>query len=74
MSETIATHPVQVHDRLMYRDEGGFAVPQVVSLKAYEVYCEVYGPQGALITGNCRGGFGSGEFGSVPIRSHFSTQ
>ena len=59
--ETVPTHPVQVHDRLHYRDEGGFAVPQAVSLKAYEVYCAVFGPQEALVTGNCRGGFGTGE-------------
>jgi hypothetical protein len=61
MSEKIPTHPVQVRDRGHYRDEGGFAVPQVVSLRAYEVYAEVFQPQGALITGDCRGGFGTGE-------------
>jgi hypothetical protein len=30
-------------------------------MMAYEVYREVYGPQEALIEGNCRGGFGVGE-------------
>jgi hypothetical protein len=61
IDEVIPTHPVQVQDRLKFRDEGGFAVPQVVSLRAYEVYCEVFRPQPALVTDNCRGGFGVGE-------------
>ncbi len=59
--KVVPTHPVQVHDKIHFRDEGGFAVPQVVSMKAYEVYCEVFGPQADLVTGNCRGGFGNGE-------------
>ena len=29
--------------------------------KAYEVYCEVWGPQEALIKNWCRGGFHLGE-------------
>jgi hypothetical protein len=61
MSTTIPVHPVQVRDRLHYRDEGGFAVPQDVSMRAYEVYCELYGAQEAMVTGNCRGGFSVGE-------------
>ncbi len=36
-------------------------VPEGVYMAAYEVYCEVYGPQEAIVTGNCRGGFGIGE-------------
>ena len=36
-------------------------VPQVVALRAYEVYKELFGRQEALITGHCRGGFGAGE-------------
>lgn len=58
MSETIETHPVQrsrkyAHDRA--------AAPKVVTMRAYEVYCHVYAPQAALVTGECRGGFGLGE-------------
>jgi hypothetical protein len=30
-------------------------------MAAYEVYCAVFGPQEALVQGNCRGGFGSAE-------------
>lgn len=56
MTETL-THPVQVH----YRPNQTNAVPAVVALRAYEVYCHVYSPQEAMVTGNCRGGFGSGE-------------
>jgi hypothetical protein len=33
----------------------------VVVLRAYEVYCELYGAQPAMVTGWCRGGFSSGE-------------
>jgi len=36
-------------------------IPEDVALAAYEVYCAVYSEQKALITGNCRGGFGVGE-------------
>lgn len=50
----VPTHPVQTNPR------GGYA-PQVVTMRAYEVYCDVYAPQKALITGDCRGGFGLGE-------------
>jgi hypothetical protein len=51
----IETHPVQTVDR-----RGG-ACPKVVTMAAYEVYCHVCGPQEALITGSCRGGFSTGE-------------
>ena len=51
------THPVQTH---AYRAGRGQA-PTVVTLRAYEVYCEVYAPQEAMITGGCRGGFSPGE-------------
>lgn len=52
----IETHPVQNHVRT--RDA---RCPTTVTLRAYEVYCEVFRPQEALITGGCRGGFGVGE-------------
>lgn len=32
-----------------------------VTLRAYEVYCHVYGPQQAMVEGSCRGGFSAGE-------------
>jgi hypothetical protein len=57
MNETIATHPVQTH-RSRY---GQAKCPQVVTIRAYEVYCHVYSPQEAMVTGECRGGFGAGE-------------
>lgn len=57
MSNEIETHPVQAN---RYRERTG-RVPTVVSLKAYEVYRVVHGEQKALITGDCRGGFGTGE-------------
>ena len=55
MPNEVKVHPVQT--------EGirrGYA-PQVVTMCAYEVYCHVYAPQEALVTGGCRGGFGTGE-------------
>lgn len=51
----VETHPVQTR---AVRDA---ACPTVVTLRAYEVYCHVHGPQEALVTGGCRGGFGAGE-------------
>jgi len=50
------THPVQTE--CCHR--GGVA-PQVVTLRAYEVYTRLYGAQPAMVTGGCRGGFGVGE-------------
>jgi hypothetical protein len=52
----IEIHPVQTHKG---REEG--RAPKVVTMRAYEVYCEVYAPQEALVTNGCRGGFGAGE-------------
>lgn len=37
------------------------ASPQVVTLRAYEVYRYLHGEQKAMITGGCRGGFSCGE-------------
>jgi hypothetical protein len=52
----IAIHPVQTASRL-----GDGQCPQVVTMRAYEVYCHVYGAQEAMVTGGCRGGFSTGE-------------
>ena len=54
----VKVHPVQTS--APYGREKA-QVPQAVSLRAYEAYCEVFRPQEALITGGCRGGFGAGE-------------
>ena len=50
-----AVHPVQT------RQVRGATCPQAVTLRAYEVYSDLYGPQPALVTGTCRGGFSTGE-------------
>lgn len=57
MGQAIETHPVQVgrHRHLTA------AVPKVVTMRAYEVYRHVCGEQEALVTGDCRGGFGVNE-------------
>jgi len=55
MNKPIEVHPVQTID---YR---GGEISTLVTMRAYEVYCKVYGPQEALVTGNCRGGFGISE-------------
>lgn len=55
MPDEVKVHPVQTADH-----KGGRA-PQVVTMRAYEVYCHVFSPQEALVTGGCRGGFGTGE-------------
>lgn len=49
--------PVQVDQRKI----SAFRVPRAIHLAAYEVYAEVFGPQEALVSGDCRGGFGLGE-------------
>lgn len=50
--------PVQAqHD--LFQDSP--QVKRLVVMRAYEVYCHVYSPQEAIITGNCRGGFSRGE-------------
>lgn len=56
MSEQIETHPVQTKD-----GKRQAVVPKVVTMRAYEVYCALYGEQTAMVTGWCRGGFGNGE-------------
>lgn len=50
-------HPVQTPMRTSGRGQA----PTAVTLAAYEVYSAIYGAQPALITGECRGGFGVGE-------------
>jgi len=52
---TIEVHPVQTSR------QGNARVPKTVTMRAYEVYCHLYGKQEAMVTGGCRGGFGSGE-------------
>lgn len=53
--EEVEVHPVQTVDH-----RGG-KCPKVVTMAAYEVYCHVFGPQEAMVTGGCRGGFSTGE-------------
>lgn len=55
--EEIATHPIQTTAPIHKKAR----CPIVVTMAAYEVYCEIFSPQPALITGDCRGGFGAGE-------------
>lgn len=54
----VSVHPVQRSNAPRYEPA---CAPQCVTLAAYEVYKHVHGPQEALITGGCRGGFGTGE-------------
>lgn len=53
----IPVHPVQTHQQ----HHGKSVCPQTVTMRAYEVYCHVYSPQEAMVTGSCRGGFSTGE-------------
>lgn len=52
---TPPVHPVQPSG------QSGCRAPQVVTMCAYEVYCHIYRPQEAMVTGWCRGGFSTGE-------------
>ena len=56
-AQEIPVHPVQVHQQ---RNRDAWC-PQTVTLRAYEVYCHVYGKQSAMVEGGCRGGFSTGE-------------
>jgi len=53
----VPTHPVQTK-HVIHKSA---RCPQVVTRRAYEVYCEVFAPQEALVNGDCRGGFSAGE-------------
>lgn len=57
--EAIETHPVQAKSNIGHRHDA--KCPKVVTMAAYEVYCHVFRPQEAMVTGECRGGFGAGE-------------
>jgi hypothetical protein len=57
MSEQLKVHPVQTH----YRPGQQAYCPTEVTMRAYEVYCHIHGPQEAMVTGGCRGGFSTGE-------------
>ena len=59
-NKDVPTHPVQNRWRPEHEREQARA-PQVVTLRAYEVYAHVHGPQEAIITGHCRGGFSVAE-------------
>ena len=54
----VPVHPVQTHQQAIRQQAW---CPQSVTLRAYEVYCHVYAPQEAMVTGSCRGGFSTGE-------------
>lgn len=54
-SASVETHPVQTCD-----GRGG-KLSKAVTMRAYEVYCHLYGKQDALVTGWCRGGMSTGE-------------
>ncbi len=54
-SQAIVLHPVQAPNWTKLR------ISSLVTLRAYEVYSHLYGEHRALVTGNCRGGFGAGE-------------
>lgn len=58
LDPAILVHPVQLPNNL--RRERGYLRTEV-TLRAYEVYKDLYGEQQALITGDCRGGLGVGE-------------
>jgi len=55
-------HPFQL--KASEFDHRNPVLPSEVTLRAYEVYCEVFGPQPAMVDlagRGCRGGFGVGE-------------
>lgn len=53
----VPSHPVQTC-HVIHRSA---RCTQTVTMRAYEVYCHMFREQPAMITGDCRGGFGVGE-------------
>jgi len=53
----VETFPVQSNPT----NRKNATAPKVLVMRAYEVYCHVFAPQEAMVTGHCRGGFASGE-------------
>ena len=53
-------HPIQLTPPIRYGATRGW-LSKSVTMRAYEVYCAVYGSQEAMVTDGCRGGFGVGE-------------
>lgn len=68
MTDKPKMFPIQ-KGNLLPRDSA--TVRESVYMRAYEVYCHVYAPQEALITGTCRGGFGLGELVAFLYASGF---
>jgi hypothetical protein len=59
MADQTEFHPIQILDIERHR-----SVPASVALRAYEVYCHLFGAQPAIVDlkgRGCRGGFGAGE-------------
>lgn len=56
------------------RDRKPAVVPEAVYLRAYAVYSRVFGPQEAMVTGGCRGGFGVGELVAFLYAASFPPQ
>lgn len=69
INDHVATHPVLFSVRASQP-----RVPQVVTLRAYEVYRKLYGEQEALVTGDCRGGFGVNELVAFLYAYPFPTE
>lgn len=55
---SIELHPVQIPAASRLAQP---MAPKAVTMRAYEVYCHVYGKQEAMVTDGCRGGFSTGE-------------
>lgn len=71
-NDAIEVHPVQ-RSHSPARDQA--VVPKVVALRAYEVYCVLYGEQPAMIDlegRGCRGGFGINELVAFLYARSFS--
>ncbi len=64
----MATKPIQGGG---HHNRGQGCVNDNVYMKAYEVYCVVYGEQKAIIEGSCRGGFGKNELVAFLYASSF---
>ena len=63
MPDDVRTHPVQFGQSRVHPSKPA-QIPEVVALRAYEVYCKIFTPQPAMVDleeRGCRGGFSIGE-------------
>ena len=68
----VAERKVERHPVQKPTGRGQSLINKAVTMRAYEVYCRIYGEQAALVAGGCRGGFGTSELIALLYARTFS--